>query len=157
MAEQATILFVCLGNICRSPMAEGAFRDQARRAGLAVHSNSAGTGNWHRGAPPDARAQAVAVMNGVDISDLRARQVTREDFERFDNIVAMDSANLHELQRLQPPQSRARLSMMLDHAPGRAGESVADPYHGDLEDFSQTWADVSAGAAGLIAQMTQKG
>lgn len=137
MAEQATILFVCLGNICRSPMAEGAFRDQARRAGLAVHSNSAGTGNWHRGAPPDARAQAVAVMNGVDISDLRARQVTREDFERFDNIVAMDSANLHELQRLQPPQSRARLSMMLDHAPGRAGESVADPYHGDLEDFSR--------------------
>src|SRR6476661_6220145 len=102
------VLFVCLGNICRSPLAEAAFRVEAARLGLAVEADSAGTGGWHRGEPPDRRAVAAAGRNGVDISDLRARQVRSDDFERFDHILALDGDNLADLAALQPAGSRAR-------------------------------------------------
>src|SRR3954470_3499858 len=118
----ASILFVCLGNICRSPLAEGAFRAEADRLGLDAEVDSAGTGGWHRGEPPDRRAIAVARRGGVDISVQRARQVTRADFDRFDHIVALDAENLADLERLRPAGSRASLSLLLDHVPGREGE-----------------------------------
>lgn len=146
------VLFVCLGNICRSPLAEAAFRREAEARGLDVEIDSAGTGDWHVGHPPDHRAVGVAKRNGVDIAHLRARQVTAEDFRRFDHIVALDAENLRNLERLRPSDGRAELSLLLDHA-GRAGEAVADPYYGDEAGFDITWADVTAGAAGLAERI----
>ena len=150
-----SVLFVCLGNICRSPLAEGAMRAVAARAGVAMTIDSAGTGDWHAGDPPDPRARAVAAAHGVDISDLRARQVRPEDFDRFDHIIAMDRDNLAELRRLAPPTAPARLSLMLDHVPGQKGKSVADPYFGDAAGFGATWAEVLAGAEGLLDRITR--
>ncbi|KRW94891.1 low molecular weight protein-tyrosine-phosphatase [Paracoccus sp. MKU1] len=145
-----SVLFVCLGNICRSPLAEAALRAAAERAGARLLIDSAGTGDWHLGHAPDHRAQAVAALAGIDISNLRARQVAAEDFRRFDHIVAMDRQNLANLRRIAPPDGRARLSLLLDHVPGRAGQSVADPYFGEAAGFDATWRDVTAGAQALL-------
>ncbi len=116
-------------------------------------SNSAGTGDWHVGEPPDRRAQTVARANGSDISGLRGRQVQREDFHRFDHVVALDHENLRNLQALRPQGASATLSLLLDHVPGREGEAVADPYFGDDGGFEQTWADVCEGAQGLLVTL----
>jgi len=148
-----SLLFVCLGNICRSPLAEAAFRAEAERLGLDVHVDSAGTGDWHVGRPPDARAQAVAARNGGDISHLRARQVAPADFDRFDHIVALDDKNLRDLERMKPAGSRAEVSLLLDHVPGPAGRAVADPYYGDDRAFDTAWSDVSAGARALAERI----
>nr|WP_314429150.1 low molecular weight protein-tyrosine-phosphatase [uncultured Brevundimonas sp.] len=151
-----SVLFVCLGNICRSPLAEAAFREEARRLKLDVIVDSAGTGSWHVGSPPDPRAQAVARKNGVDISSLRGRQVKPIDFRRFTHVVALDEDNLANLRRLAPPDATAELSLLLDHVEGREGQPVADPYFGDDDGFDLTWADVTAGARGL-AQKLRRG
>ena len=151
------VLFVCLGNICRSPLAEAAFRAEAERIGLAVEVDSAGTGDWHVGRPPDARAIAVAARNGSDIGHFRARQVAAEDFDRFDLIVALDRENLADLERLRPPGSTARLSLLLDHVAGREGEAVADPYYGEAAHFDTAWADAAAGAAALARSLAARG
>jgi protein-tyrosine phosphatase len=150
------VLFVCLGNICRSPLAEAAFRAEAKRRGLEAVADSAGTGGWHAGEPPDRRAIAAAHRNGVDIAHLRARKVTRADFDRFDHIVALDEENLADLRALQPPASRARLSLLLDHVAGREGEAVADPYYGGDAHFDATWREVAAGARGLAAALQEE-
>ena len=144
------VLFVCLGNICRSPLAEGALRAEAARLNLDLTVDSAGTGNWHAGEPPDERAQRTALRNGVDISGLRARQVRREDFRRFTHMVALDHDNLANLRRRAPSDATARLSLLLDHVPGREGRAVADPWFGDEAGFDATWADVRAGARALV-------
>jgi protein-tyrosine phosphatase len=150
------VLFVCLGNICRSPLAEAAFRVEAARIGLAAEADSAGTGGWHRGEPPDRRAIAAAGRNGVDISDLRARQVWSDDFELFDHILALDGDNLADLEALRPAGSRARLSLLLDHVPGREGEAVVDPYYGGDRDFDITWRDVTEGARALALELQRE-
>jgi protein-tyrosine phosphatase len=152
-----SVLFVCLGNICRSPLAEAAFREEARRLELPVEIDSAGTGDWHLGRPPDPRAAAVALRHGIDISHLRARQVTPEDFHRFDHIVALDEANFAALEAMRPPGSRARLSLLLDHVPGREGQPVADPYYGAEEHFDVTWSDVTQGARALARKIAAEG
>lgn len=144
-----SVLFVCLGNICRSPLAEAALRAEAARIGLDVEVDSAGTGDWHLGHPPDKRAVAVAQRNGVDIAQLRARQVTPADFSRFDHIVALDRENLANLEAMRPGGSKTELSLLLDHVPGREGQPVADPYYGDDSDFDETWRDVTQGASAL--------
>jgi protein-tyrosine phosphatase len=144
-----SVLFVCLGNICRSPLAEAAFRLEAERLELDVEIDSAGTGRWHVGEPPDPRAQAVAARNGADIKDLRARQVAPDDFHRFDHIVALDLDNLAQLEAKRPRGGRARLSLLLDHVAGREGEAVADPYYGGDSHFDITWEDVAEGARAL--------
>ena len=149
-----SVLFVCLGNICRSPLAEAALREEAERIGLEVEVDSAGTGDWHVGRPPDPRAIAVARRNGVDISGLRARLVTADDFHHFDHIVALDAKNLANLKRMQPPGSKAQLSLLLDHVEGREGQPVADPYYGPDEIFEATWAHVTAGARSLARRLT---
>jgi protein-tyrosine phosphatase len=149
----ASVLFVCLGNICRSPLAEAAFRREAERLGLDAIADSAGTGDWHVGRPPDRRAVAIAARNGIDISHLRARQVSRADFEHFDHIVALDAANLRDLTRMRPAGGRAGLSLLLDHVEGREGEAVADPYHGDADHFELTWSDVVEGASALARKI----
>lgn len=153
--SKIAVLFVCLGNICRSPLAEAAFRLEAERLGLVVEVDSAGTGDWHRGEPPDRRAQAAARRNGVDIGGYRARQVKAEDFVRYTHIVAMDADNLANLERLRPAGARAELSLMLEHA-GRAGEAVEDPYYGGDDGFDVTWADVSAAARGLAERLAER-
>ncbi len=145
-----SILFVCLGNICRSPMAEGAMRAAAETRGVDILIDSAGTGSWHIGDPPDSRAQAAARANGVEISGQQARQIAAADFDRFHHILAMDASVLRDLQAIARPQSPARLSLFLDHLPGRAGQDVADPYYGGDDGFQVTWADVSAGAEALL-------
>jgi len=145
-----SVLFVCLGNICRSPLAEGIFRDLAAREGVAVAIDSAGTGDWHLGHAPDPRAQAVADRNGLDISALRARLVTPEDFHRFDRIVAMDASNLANLEAMRPAEAKATLARLLDFADGVALADVPDPYEGGPEGFDETYRLVEAGAKGLL-------
>jgi len=149
-----SVLFVCLGNICRSPLAEGVMRARSAAAGLSLVLDSAGTGDWHIGRPPDRRSVAVARAAGIDISALRARQVNPRDFQTFSHVVAMDRSNLADLRRLAPPGGRASLSLLLDHA-GDAGRArdVPDPYYGGPEDFEHCLALVEAGVAGLIARL----
>lgn len=147
--SRSAVLFVCLGNICRSPLAEAAFRQEVERRGLDVEIDSAGTGAWHVGHPPDRRAQAVARRHGVDIGGYRARQVTSEDFRRFTHVVALDRDNLAALKALRPRDATAELLLLLDAVEGRRGEAVADPYFGDDAGFDVTWADAVAGARGL--------
>jgi protein-tyrosine phosphatase len=151
--SQPSVLFVCLGNICRSPLAEAAFRAEAVKAGLAVTIDSAGTGSWHAGNPPDPRAQATALEHGIDISRYRARQVVEEDFTRFGQIYALDSQNLQDLKRMAPRRTLARVGLLMDLVPGREGQAVIDPYYGDEHDFAEAWEDVSQAARHLVAKM----
>jgi protein-tyrosine phosphatase len=151
------VLFVCLGNICRSPLAEAAFRRESERLGLDVEVDSAGTGDWHIGYPPDPRAAAVAARNGIDISHMKARLVTADDFRSFDHIVALDSNNLRDLERLRPDDGKARLSLLLDHVEGRKGQAVADPYYGEDSHFDTAWDDVTEGARGLARTLADGG
>jgi protein-tyrosine phosphatase len=152
-----SVLFVCLGNICRSPLAEAALRREAERLGIELEIDSAGTGDWHIGRPPDHRAAAVARRNGVDISGVRARQVTTEDFRRFDHIVALDGQNLADLRAMLPADGGAQLSLLLDHVEGREGQAVADPYYGADSHFDLAWSDVTAGVAGLARKIAGGG
>lgn len=154
MNQTSSILCVCLGNICRSPLAEGALRDAAERAGVNILVDSAGTGDWHIGHPPDPRAQDVALrLGGLDIGNLQGRQVSADDFHRFDHILAMDSANLRHLQSMRPEGATARLSLLLDHLPGHEGKSVADPYYGEIADFELCWRQVRAAADAFVESL----
>ena len=156
MSMKPSVLFVCLGNICRSPLAEAALREEARRLGIEVEIHSAGTGNWHVGKPPDPRAIAVAKRNGVDISAMRARLITPDDFHRFDHIVALDADNLANLKRMRPDDAKAQLSLLLDHVEGREGQAVADPYYGGDSHFDATWRDVSEAARALADKLARE-
>ncbi|MEN7538613.1 low molecular weight protein-tyrosine-phosphatase [Aurantiacibacter flavus] len=150
VSAQPAILFVCLGNICRSPLAEGALRAELTGRGLGWEVDSAGTGDWHVGNPPDPRAIAEAARRGVDIAGLRARQVAPQDFSRFTHIFALDEKNLADLGRVARPDAKARLSLLLDIVPGYEGRSVADPYFGDDSGFARTWDEVSLAARALV-------
>ena len=154
--RKPAVLFVCLGNICRSPLAEGALRAEAARMGLDLDVASAGTGDWHVDEPPDRRAQAVAKRHGIDIGTHRGRQVTEEDFRRFTHIVALDRQNLTALTALRPADGTAELSLLLDHVRGREGEAVADPYYGGEAQFETAWADVTQGAKALASSIAGK-
>ena len=151
-----SVLFVCLGNICRSPLAEAAFQAEAERIGLDVEADSAGTAEWHVGRPPDRRAIAAAHRQGADIAHLRARQVAPADFHRFTHIVALDGSNLAALRAMRPKGAAAHLSLLLDHVSGREGEAVADPYYGEDAGFDTTWRDVAEGAAGLARRIVEE-
>lgn len=149
------VLFVCLGNICRSPTAEGVFRALAREAGLEarLRIDSAGTGSWHVGAPPDARAMAAASARGYDLSTIRARKVTVQDFHEFDLILAMDEDNLLNLQGIAPEGGRARLGLLLDYVPGSVTRAVPDPYYGGRNGFEQVLDLVTEACAGLVTEL----
>lgn len=131
------ILFVCLGNICRSSMAEGILRAELKKRGLShIEVDSAGTSNWHIGNRPDKRAIATAANHGIDISSQRARQITADDFDKFDLIVAMDTDNYADLQALAPSASPKQLVMCLDFSSLGSGGNVPDPYYGGQEGFN---------------------
>ncbi len=149
--QSHNVLFVCLGNICRSPLAEAAFRHAASEAGLDTEVDSAGTAGYHIGAPPDPRSVAEARRHGIDITHYRGRQLDADDFYRFDWIIGMDRSNMAEISRRDPGDGKARIMMLLDMVPGREGAEVADPWYGGEDNFRDTWADVTKGAEALVA------
>jgi len=146
------ILFVCLGNICRSPTAEIVFREIAAREApdLDIQIDSAGTASYHVGAPPDSRTRQAALRRGYDMSALRARVVEAGDFGHFDLILAMDRQNLDVLQRLAPPGARARIRLFLEFAPDSDTTEVPDPYYGGANGFEEVLDLVEAAARGLL-------
>jgi protein-tyrosine phosphatase len=146
-----------MGNICRSPLAEGAFRAEAKMMRLDVVVDSAGTGGWHVGERPDPRSIAVAARNGVDITRQRARKVTKDDFRTFTHIYALDHANLTGLQAMAPRDATAELGLLLDLVPGQEGRAVPDPYYGDASDFDAAWRDVVMGAQALAGRLAKEG
>ena len=152
------VLFVCLGNICRSPTAEGVFRLLIEREGLGdrIIVDSAGTGDWHVGSPPDRRAQAAARHRGIDLSGLRARQAKSGDFQRFDYVLAMDADNHSELAGFCPPGEEHRLHMFLDFAPELGRSNVPDPYYGGDGGFDAVLDMIEAASFGLLTDIRDK-
>jgi protein-tyrosine phosphatase len=150
-----SVLMVCLGNICRSPTAEGVLRQVLAQAGLAdqVEIDSAGTIDYHAGSPPDHRTQRHALQRGYDLANLRARQVRASDFERFDLILAMDWDNLAELQERCPEHLKHKLHRLMEFAPQGLGEVVPDPYYGGREGFEQVLDHVEQACAGLLLHL----
>ena len=152
------ILLVCLGNICRSPLAEGALRARIEASHLAgrVEVDSAGTGDWHAGDPPDRRAIACARGHGVDIGGQRARQLRARDFEDFDWLLCADADNLRDVRRLAPAQARDRVVLLLDWAGIEPAGEVPDPYRGGSEDFEQVWRLVDTAARAVVERLSRR-
>lgn len=148
------VLFVCLGNICRSPTAEGVLRHQLAEAGLAevIHVASAGTGDWHVGNPPDSRTRRAAQLRGYDLSAQRAQQVSAEDFTRYDLILAMDKSNLASLQAMRPGHASAELDLFLRRYEGALDE-VPDPYYGGEQGFEHVLDLIEAACRGLVSEL----
>jgi protein-tyrosine phosphatase len=146
------VLFVCMGNICRSPTAQGVFADLLRREGLTalVHVDSAGTHAYHTGSAPDPRAQAAARRRGIDLGPQAARQIQRDDFEHFDYILAMDRENLALLREMCPAQLDHKVGLLLEHAPHLGIEEVPDPYYGGSAGFDRVLDMVLEAAEGLV-------
>lgn len=156
MSRPTTVLFVCLGNICRSPMAEGVFRHLCDQAGVAekIVTDSAGTGNWHIGNPPDPRAIQAAAQRNIDISNLRARQVKDEDFLSFDHVFAMDRNNLSTLLSRSPADAPAAIRLFLEPAKLHMNE-VPDPYYGGDDGFDPVLELIEAGSAAILQEIMQ--
>jgi protein-tyrosine phosphatase len=150
--KQVGVLFVCTGNICRSPTAEGVFRKLVTDAGMseAILADSAGTRGYHIGEPPDARAQASAADRGYDLSGLRARRVERADFQRFDLIVAMDRGHFTVLSSMAEPSAAHKLKLMMSYAGGFKDKDVPDPYYGGPQDFERVLDMLEDAARGLL-------
>ena len=153
-----SVLFVCMGNICRSPTAHGIFRRLVEKEGLAdrILIDSAGTHAYHIGKPPDERAQATALKRGFDLSDLRARQAAAVDFERFDYVLAMDRENQEILASLCPAGYEERLSLFLDYAPDLGIREVPDPYWGGERGFEQVFDMLEAASLGLLEEIRSR-
>lgn len=151
----ARVLFVCLGNICRSPTAHGVFEAMVRERGLEdrVHVDSCGTGEWHVGEAPDGRATVEAAGRGYDLRHLRARQVTASDFDDFDYILAMDRQNLADLEAMRPPHSEGHLGLFLPFAVDSGYEEVPDPYYGGDAGFAEVLDMVEAASEGLLQEI----
>ncbi|WP_095155606.1 low molecular weight protein-tyrosine-phosphatase [Pseudomonas sp. Irchel 3E13] len=148
------VLFVCLGNICRSPTAEGVLRHQLTEAGLAdvIEVASAGTGDWHVGKQPDSRTRRAAQLRGYDLSSQRAQQVRVEHFNEYDLILAMDKSNLANLQSLRPGHATAELDLFLRRYDGAIDE-VPDPYYGGEQGFEQVLDLIEAACRGLVVEL----
>lgn len=149
------VLFVCLGNICRSPTAHGIFQQLVDEAGLSqqIHVDSADTMGYHAGSEPDLRSQRTALDRGVDLGSQRSRQVTTQDFEDFDYILAMDSENLSNLNTMhsKQPQFSVTLSLLLNYSANYRGRDVPDPYYGGPRGFEDVFEMVEDGCRGLLA------
>lgn len=157
MSEPVKVLFVCLGNICRSPSAEGVFRQLVGQAGLAdrIHTDSCGTGNWHVGKAPDARALAAARQRGIDISDLRARQITERDLDRYDYVLVMDRQNLADVKDLWHQNGGTEPVLFLSFGTSSHKE-VPDPYYGGEEGFEQVLDLIQDAGEGLLNDIRER-
>jgi protein-tyrosine phosphatase len=157
-SKKTSVLFVCMGNICRSPTAEGVFRAQANAAGIeqTLFIDSAGTHAYHVGAEPDARSQLFAAKRGYDLSQQRARQVNFNDFVQFDYLLAMDKDNLALLQAACPPEHRHKLGLFMQYANQSAAEEVPDPYHGGARGFDIVLDYIEDASQGLIERLRNK-
>lgn len=146
-----SILFVCLGNICRSPLAEGVFRAVAEERGLShlFRLDSAGTGGWHAGSSPDPRSVAIAAKHGIDITGQSARKVVPEDFDTFDLLLGMDRSNVDELRRLAPAGAKSRIHLFLDYA-GEGLRDVPDPYFGGPDGFADIYHMIREASESLL-------
>ena len=155
--QKISILMVCMGNICRSPTAEGVFRRKAEAAGLAhlLHIDSAGTHGYHVGSTPDVRARKAALGRGYDLSSLRGRQVSDEDFEVFDYVLAMDRDNFHNLQQRCPERHKHKVKLYLAFSRRFPNLNVPDPYYGGSKGFEQVLDMVEDAAEGLLAEIAR--
>jgi len=153
------LLFICLGNICRSPMAEGMFRHVANEEGVGhlFEIDSAGMGDWHKGEAPDARAQGAALDRGVDISGQASRKEELEDFDDFDLLLAMDASNISDLLEIAPHEARHKIRRFLEYAPHMGIEDVPDPYYGGPEGFGRALDLIEAASRGLLADALKEG
>lgn len=156
--KKSKVLMVCMGNICRSPLAHGLFEDLVGREGLAdrIAVDSAGTHAYHVGEPPDPRSQQTALRHGIDLSRQRARRVAQEDFECFDYILAMDSDNFSILAESCPDEHRHKLSLFLEFAPELPEREVPDPYYGGASGFERVYAMVEAASRGLLEELRKR-
>ncbi|MEI5681913.1 MULTISPECIES: low molecular weight protein-tyrosine-phosphatase [unclassified Mesorhizobium] len=155
--SQTSILFVCLGNICRSPLAEGVFRAVISERGVADDFllDSAGTGGWHQGSAPDPRSVAIAAEHGLDISAQKARKVVSADFQRFDLILGMDRSNVDDLRQAAPPEARDRVHLFLDFAGGK-GNDVPDPYYGGADGFGDVYRMIRDASESLADRLERE-
>lgn len=155
---KAKVLFVCMGNICRSPTAEGVFRRRLEQAGLAhaVQIDSAGTHSYHVGSSPDARAQKAAARRGYDLSELVGRQVGQRDFEMFDYILAMDKENLANLKRVCPVGMEHKLRLFLSFSARFTGQEVPDPYYGGERGFDVVLDMIEDASDGLLDEIRSR-
>jgi len=156
--NKVSVVFVCMGNICRSPTAEAVFRHFVESAGLSEHIviDSAGTHDYHIGDPPDQRMQRAARQRGYDMSALRGRQVEAGDFRRFDYVLAMDRGNLAILQNLAPPDSDIQAQLFLEYARHHAEREVPDPYYGGADGFERVLDMVEDAAQGLLQEIRKR-
>ena len=157
LVRKVGVLFVCMGNICRSPTAEGVFRVAAERAGVArrLRIDSAGTHDYHIGEPPDARAIASALRRGYDLTRLRARQIEPRDFARFDWILAMDRQNLREIANLRPRDHAGHVGLLLDVLPGLGVRDVPDPYYGGSDGFERVLDLIEPASDALLERIAE--
>ena len=156
-ATRVSVLFVCMGNICRSPTAEGVFRHRVAEAGLddRVLADSAGTHAYHVGEPPDRRARSAAERRGISLEDIRARRVASDDFERFDYVIAMDRDNLAMLMEQSGPEHRQKIRLFLEFTDAHVDE-VPDPYYGGAAGFERVLDLVEDASQGLLELLREK-
>ncbi len=156
--KKVSVLFICMGNICRSPTAQGVFRALVEREGLSdrIATDSAGTIAYHVGEAPDRRARETASKRGIDLSDLRARKVVSQDFEQFDYLLAMDQDNYGDLETLCPPGFEERLHLFMDFAPQRPEKEVPDPYYGGVAGFDRVFDMVEEASRGLLNHILER-
>lgn len=152
MEQSISVLFVCLGNICRSPTAEAVFKQKAAEAGLSLNIDSAGTHGYHIGSPPDKRSQAAGVERGYSFKGLKCRRVDESDFEKFDYVLAMDNSNLSNLHGMSPAQYHDKIKLFLDYA-DEEDKEVPDPYYGGKRGFELVLDLIEAASDGLIAHI----
>lgn len=150
------ILFVCLGNICRSPTAEAVLKARAKQRNMALNIESAGTGGWHHGESPDPRAIAAGEARGYSFSGQKARKVSKEDFEAFDHILAMDKSNLRDLLGICPDRHAPKLKLFLDYAPKQSVRDVPDPYYGGEKGFDTVLDLIEAASDGFLDSLNAK-
>lgn len=158
MSQPYRVLFVCMGNICRSPSAHAVFRNLIQRAGLQAHVavDSAGTHDYHAGNPPDPRSQEHALRRGIDMSDLRARLLTQADFETFDLLLAMDLENLATMEALSPPRHHGKLRRLSEFGLMHKTTTIADPYYGEARDFERVLDLVEDACNGLLIHLRRE-
>ncbi len=156
--RKASVLFVCMGNICRSPTAEGVFRHVVKQHNMQdiIAIDSAGTHAYHVGEPPDRRAQATAKTRGLDLSGQRARKVERVDFDRFDYVIAMDRSNYDDLKGLKGDKQKAQLHLFMDFARDWENSEVPDPYYGGSNGFEQVFDMVQSASEGLLDHIVKQ-